>query len=196
MGISDHYKGGITERLTAVVITSDPTTQRVEVVSKDAAVIQIGISPLPALFRWPVEGEYWTIVRENGNWTLESIVESPNATKRTENMAVGESLIQSEVVWTPSGERFITTKDHAVPLVKLLPWNPPSLATGTQTTISTDVPGANMGDVAAVGFSRDLQGMQLTAYVSATNTVTVVLRNGTAGTLDLSSGQLKIKVWY
>jgi hypothetical protein len=44
--------------------------------------------------------------------------------------------------------------------------------------------------------SQDFQGMQLTAYVSATDTVVTVLRNGTAGTIDLGGGLMKFKLWH
>lgn len=69
-------------------------------------------------------------------------------------------------------------------------YNPPSLVAGAQTTTTIAVTGAALGDHTLPSFSLDLQGMQLTAYVSAVDTVTCVLRNGTAGTLDLASGTL------
>lgn len=74
-------------------------------------------------------------------------------------------------------------------------WDPASVAAGAQVTTTVTVTGAALGDPVAVGFSLDLQGMQLTGYVSATNTVTCVLRNGTAGALDLASGTLRATVW-
>jgi hypothetical protein len=196
MGLADHYKGGQTERLTGVIVTSDPTTRRIEVVAKDAAVIQIGVGPLPALFRWPIEGEYWTIVRENGDWKLESVVEDPKAIKRASTIGAGEALVQAEVLWTPLGRRFLTTDDNLIPLAYQRVWNPPSLAAGDQTTATSTVAGAEVGDMVLISFSQDLQGMQLTAYVSATDTVVTVLRNGTAGTIDLGGGLMKFKLWH
>ncbi len=74
-------------------------------------------------------------------------------------------------------------------------WDPPSVAAGAQTTTTVSVPGASVGDTVTVSFSADLQGMQLTGYVSATDTVTVVLRNGTGGSIDLGSGTLRADVW-
>jgi hypothetical protein len=72
-------------------------------------------------------------------------------------------------------------------------WDPPNVNAGAQTTTTITVAGASLGDPVVVGFSLDLQGMQLTGYVSASNTVTVVLRNGTAGALDLAAGTLKAR---
>ena len=74
-------------------------------------------------------------------------------------------------------------------------WDPARVGANSQVTTTVTVTGAAIGDTVAVGFSQNLQGMQLTGYVSAANTVTVVLRNGTAGALDLASGTLRADVW-
>ncbi|MNQ81037.1 hypothetical protein D3C85_960400 [compost metagenome] len=71
-------------------------------------------------------------------------------------------------------------------------YNPPSLASGASTTTTVAATGAALGDFASASFSLDLQGIQLTAYVSAVNVVTVVLVNLTGGTIDLASGTLKV----
>jgi hypothetical protein len=60
-------------------------------------------------------------------------------------------------------------------------WDPPSVAAGAQATTTVTVTNAALGDTVVVGFNKDLQGMMLTGYVSTAGTVTVVLRNDTAG---------------
>jgi len=75
--------------------------------------------------------------------------------------------------------------------------NPPSLAAGAQfVSAGTTVTGASLGDLVTVSFSLDLQGIQLTGYVSAPNTVTYVFRNGTAGVIDLGAGLVNILVTH
>jgi hypothetical protein len=72
-------------------------------------------------------------------------------------------------------------------------YDPPSIASGAQVTVTAACTGAVLGDYAIASFSQDLQGITLSAYVSAANTVTVVFRNGTAGPIDLGSGTLRVR---
>ena len=74
-------------------------------------------------------------------------------------------------------------------------WDPPNVGNGAQTTTTVTVTGAALGDEVVCSFNKDLQGMRLTGYVSATDTVTVVLRNDTGGAIDLASGTLRASVW-
>lgn len=73
-------------------------------------------------------------------------------------------------------------------------WDAPNVANGTETTTTVTVTGAALGDIALCSLDKSLQGMKLTAFVSATNTVTCVLRNDTGGPLDLASGTLRASV--
>ena len=70
-------------------------------------------------------------------------------------------------------------------------WSPPSLAKQASASVTISVPGAAMGDMVTVSFSLDLQGQQLTGYVSSAGIVTVVLQNVTSGTIHLGSGTVK-----
>lgn len=69
-----------------------------------------------------------------------------------------------------------------------------SLATMTGATGTITVTGAAMGDFASVSLGVDLQGMSVTAYVSAANTVSFRIFNGTAGTIDLASTTVRAMV--
>ncbi len=73
-------------------------------------------------------------------------------------------------------------------------WDPPSVAAGAQTMTTLTVNQAAVGDPLFVGFDKDLQGMQFTGYVSAAHTVTVVMRNGTGGAIDLTGGTVRADV--
>ena len=77
-------------------------------------------------------------------------------------------------------------------------WDPANVNNGAQTTTTVTVTGASLTDdvdTVVVGFNKDLQGMRLTGYVSAADTVTVVLRNDTGGAINLASGYLRADVW-
>lgn len=72
-------------------------------------------------------------------------------------------------------------------------YNPPSLADGAGATTTVTCAGAALGDYVLASFSLDLQGITMTAWVSATDTVSVRFQNETGGVLDLGSGTLSVK---
>lgn len=72
--------------------------------------------------------------------------------------------------------------------------NPSSLVDGAGETLTITVTGAALGDYAIVAAPYDLQGISVTAYVSAANTVSVRLQNESGSTVDLASGTWKAKV--
>lgn len=74
-------------------------------------------------------------------------------------------------------------------------WNPANLSAGAQTSTTVTLTGAALGDEVTCSFSLDLQLMQLTGYVSAADTVTVVLQNGTGSGINLDEGTLRVSVW-
>lgn len=72
-------------------------------------------------------------------------------------------------------------------------FDPSSLLTLTGQTTTITVTGAALGDIAVGSFSLDLQGIQVTYYISATNTCSARFFDATGGTVDLASGTLKCK---
>lgn len=74
-------------------------------------------------------------------------------------------------------------------------YDPANLVDGAGVTTTVTVTGAAVGDVAIASFSNDLQGIMLTAYVSATNTVSVRFQNETTGAIDLASGTIRATVF-
>lgn len=74
-------------------------------------------------------------------------------------------------------------------------YDPPNLADTGGATTTVTATGAALGDFAIASFSLDLQGISLTAYVSATDTVSVRFQNESGGALDLSSGTLRVRVF-
>lgn len=78
-------------------------------------------------------------------------------------------------------------------------YNPASMPTGTRVSTAVTVTGATLTypDIqllVTVGFSKDLQGIEMRGYVSGTDTVTVVFANNTGGTIDLDAGTIYVKV--
>lgn len=74
-------------------------------------------------------------------------------------------------------------------------FDPPSLIDGAgAVSTGITVSGAALGDFVLVSAPYDLQGVIVTGFVSAPNTVKISLYNKTGVTVDLASGTWKIKV--
>jgi hypothetical protein len=65
-------------------------------------------------------------------------------------------------------------------------------AAGATTTVT--VTGAALGDYVLVSHGVDLQGITVTGWVSAANTVSVRFQNESGGALDLASATLRVLV--
>lgn len=72
--------------------------------------------------------------------------------------------------------------------------DPANLVDGAGVSINVTVAGATLGQFAQASFSLDLQGITLTAWVSAANTVSCRFQNETGGAIDLASGTLRARV--
>jgi len=106
------------------------------------------------------------------------------------DIATGGAIITDAGITIGSEQARITKHLSAAVM-----YDPPSVAAGAQISTTVTVTGAALGNTVVVGFGVDLQGMQLTGYVNVANTVAVILRNGTAGAIDLVSGALRADVW-
>lgn len=70
-----------------------------------------------------------------------------------------------------------------------------SLADGAGVTTTVTVTGAALGDfVLGVSLGLDLQGLTVTAYVSATDTVAIRIQNESGGAIDLASTTIRVAV--
>jgi hypothetical protein len=73
-------------------------------------------------------------------------------------------------------------------------YDPANLADGAGVTTTVTATGAAVGDFAEASFSNALQGIILTAWVSASDTVSVRFQNESTGAIDLASGTLRVRV--
>ena len=74
-------------------------------------------------------------------------------------------------------------------------WDAASITVGGSEEKDVTVTGAALGDFALSSLSVDTQGLVLSAKVTATNTVTVVLSNTTTVAIDLASATLAVLVF-
>lgn len=73
-------------------------------------------------------------------------------------------------------------------------YNPANLADGAGTTTTVTATGAQTGQYVLVAFSNPLQGITVTGWVSARDTVSVRFQNESGGAVDLASGLLSVRV--
>lgn len=73
--------------------------------------------------------------------------------------------------------------------------SPGGVNDGAQSVLTVTVDGAIAGFCVDVSYDRDLQGLQATAYVSADDTVKIILKNDTGGTITLTAGVFRVYVW-
>lgn len=73
-------------------------------------------------------------------------------------------------------------------------YNASDLADGAGETTTVTVAGAKLGDFALASLGVGLQGITVTAYVSAANTVSVRVQNESGGQLNLASTTLRVLV--
>lgn len=72
-------------------------------------------------------------------------------------------------------------------------YDPPSIGAGLSTSTTVTLLGAVVGDFVQASFSQYNADIEITAVVSAVNTVTVKFKNTSAAAVDLTSGTLSVK---
>ncbi|GAF97347.1 unnamed protein product [marine sediment metagenome] len=91
------------------------------------------------------------------------------------------------MVWAGAGNTFFIQGAKT--------WDPGNIVTGNQISTTVTVVGAVLGDFVDISFSLDMEETILTGYVSAGDTVEVVLFNNTGGDKDLGEGTLRARVY-
>ena len=72
-------------------------------------------------------------------------------------------------------------------------WDPASIANGSSASTTISI-GSSLGKTVTASCSNPLLGLSLTAYVSATNQVTILLQNNTGAAVDLASSTFTVCV--
>jgi hypothetical protein len=79
-------------------------------------------------------------------------------------------------------------------LTGIVSYDPPSLNDGDGVTTSVTVTGAALGNLVAISADDDLQGVLMTAWVSAADTVSVRFQNETGGPVNIPNTRLLAQV--
>lgn len=141
-----------------------------------------------------VTGNSFNAFNGSGNGAICIRVEASNATVGGNTEANATTLISTSGIGSSVLYGNNPASGSALPLAGAATYDPPSLADGAGATTTVTCAGAALGDVALASFSLDLQGITLTAWVSAANTVSVRFQNESGGPLDLASGTLRTRI--
>lgn len=122
------------------------------------------------------------ILNNEGTGTLSRVVVTDNeisgsVTKWNGSIPSG-TILRNNIGWMEASQSY----------------DPPSIATSAGVTTTITCAGALLGDIVYCSFSNPLQGLVLTGWVSAENTVSVRFTNLTGSAIDLASGTLAVKV--
>lgn len=74
-------------------------------------------------------------------------------------------------------------------------WDAPSILQAAQATQTVTVTGAALGDIVVASAGISLAGLVLSGFVSAANTVTLVLSNQTGAAVDLASATYRVRAF-
>ncbi len=157
-------------------------------------VQQVGLNTPPAS---PADGQCWLVgATPTGTWAGQAnrLAQRIGGAWMIHAAFVGlvvlDAATLSQRVWNGTAWTLLAPRI----LEASITYDPPSLAAGEGVTTTVAVAGVALGDFARASFSLDLQGVTLTAWVSAADTVSVRFQNGTAGAIDLATGTLRMRV--
>ncbi len=98
-----------------------------------------------------------------------------------------------EIIYRSDAKRFFISQVSNKDTSATVTYNPPSIDAGTSTTTTVALTGVSLGAVVQAGFSQYSADIEISASVSAENTVTVKFKNTGAAPVDLASGTLTVK---
>lgn len=107
-------------------------------------------------------------------------------------LVLGRVQPDGSVLLSTDGYRFLQALTPKA--VGSVTYNPANLADGAGTTTTVAATGAQTGQFALAAFSNPLQGITVTAWVSARDVVSVRFQNESGGAIDLASGTLSVRV--
>ncbi|MBC4018117.1 DUF2793 domain-containing protein [Siccirubricoccus deserti] len=159
-----------------------------------ATVQQVGLNTPPGS---PVEGQAWILgTAPTGAWAgwanrlVQRIGGAWQSYAAFTGLVVYDAATLTQWGWT--GAAWVLVAPRIIDASAI--YDPPSIAAGGGVTTTIAVTGAALGDIVRVSFGLDLQGLTLTAWVSASGTVAARFQNGTAAAIDPGSATLRVRV--
>lgn len=102
MALSDHLSS--VKKLRARIVSVDTTQNMIDVITVGGPQ-RITVWEVPADFRWPIEGEDWSIYEENGYWYLGNRANEPTDKFSINQMDPGAMRLDSDKIYDKNGIR-------------------------------------------------------------------------------------------
>lgn len=91
------------------IMAVNPRERQVQALLKEGAIVEVAVWDTPIAFRWPREGEIWTIYREANYWVLGNPHDDDtNEPFTVEDLAEGEIRLDADVVKDRQGRTVLT----------------------------------------------------------------------------------------
>lgn len=149
-------------------------------------------------------GETWTVnqfvgkILNNVTTGARAIITANTADTVTGTLRDGARGGAVDNTWNATDSYTIVDFSRTVDRITNIPndsfgsvWNPGSIADGASEGINLTVTTAELTSMAIGSFNLDLQGLTISAAVTAANIVRVTLTNNTGGAVDLGSGVVR-----
>lgn len=125
--------------------------------------------------------------------SLSKTVDLQTLVAAIQNAVQAQNLIATNIkALTAAFASFVAV--YPTPFFGSVAWTPGGIANGASTSTTIAISGVTLGNFVQVSFNNDIQGLTLTGYVSAADTVTVVLSNATGGTITIGAGTVNARV--
>lgn len=119
MAIRGHFDR-VPKVVRAQIVSVDPATRQVSAQLKDVGIVSVAVWDIHVAFRWPKEGEWWTLDYMQGYWHLGNIMEQAFDQDGIESPAPIESLdpgdmkLNSDIVRDAQGRVFVAVDVSAL----------------------------------------------------------------------------------
>lgn len=204
MAVSDHWYQ--VAKMRGTIMAVDPANNIIDIRCGDGSPRRIMVWEVPSGFRWPVDGEEWSIYEQNGSWYLGDRSNNPQDGLPISAMTPGDQRLDGKKVFDAAGNRILSVNmtglddgegliyDALNDRMKVAPPAPPTIFPYTNQTATYSVLTTDMFVFCSGTFTVTLPSAVTTTSKpffiinTGTGTITVAATAGTVNYTSLSPG--------